>query len=73
MIAGLVYGRDSIAGQATAIGQLESVGLSWRLIDEELAAIEAVTPQDIQQAARTWFTPERLTVVHVLPEEARHE
>jgi zinc protease len=73
VIAGLVYGRDSIAGQATAIGQLESVGLSWRLIDEELAAIEAVTPQDIQQAARTWFTPERLTVVHVLPEEARHE
>lgn len=73
VIAGLVYERDSIAGQATAIGKLESVGLSWRLIDEELAAIEAVTPEDIQQAARTFFTRERLTVVHVLPEEARYE
>ena len=73
VIAGLVYERDSIAGQATAIGKLESVGLSWRLIDEELAAIEAVTPEDIQQAARTFFTRERLTVVHVLPEEARNE
>ena len=73
VIAGLVYERDSIAGQATAIGKLESVGLSWRLIDEELAAIEAVTPEDIRQAARTFFTRERLTLVQVLPEEARDE
>src|SRR5690606_31794530 len=42
VIAGLVYERDSIAGQATAIGRLESVGLSWRLVDEELEAIESV-------------------------------
>ncbi|CAD5106038.1 M16 family metallopeptidase [Zestomonas carbonaria] len=73
VIAGLVYERDSITRQASTIGELETVGLSWRLMDQDLAAIEAVTPADIQQAARTYFTRERLTVAHVLPEESRHE
>ena len=62
VIAGLVYERDSITQQATTIGKLETVGLSWRLMDEELAALEAVTPEDIQQAART---------IHPLPPERR--
>ncbi|MCQ4276407.1 MULTISPECIES: M16 family metallopeptidase [Stutzerimonas stutzeri group] len=73
VIAGLVYERDSITQQATTIGQLETVGLSWRLMDDELAALEAVTPEDIQQAARTYFTPTRLSVAHVLPEESADE
>ncbi len=73
VIAGLVYERDSITSQATAIGQLETVGLSWRLIDQELAELEAVTPADIQSAATTFFVRDRLSVAHVLPEESRHE
>ncbi|MBM7062387.1 insulinase family protein [Pseudomonas sp. UL073] len=73
VIAGLVYERDSISSQASTIGQLESVGLSWRVMDQDLAALEAVTPADIQQAARTYFTRERLSVAHILPEETRHE
>jgi len=73
VIAGLVYERDSITQQATTIGMLETVGLSWRLMDEELAALEAVTPEDIQQAARTYFTRSRLSVAHVLPEESGDE
>lgn len=73
VIAGLVYERDSITSQATAIGQLETVGLSWQLIDQELAALEAVTPADIQNAATTFFVRDRLSVAHVLPEESRHE
>lgn len=73
VIAGLVYERDSISQQATTIGQLESVGLSWRLMDEELSALEAVTADDIQQAARNYFTRSRLSVAHVLPEETSDE
>jgi len=71
VIASLVYERDSITNQATSIGQLETVGLSWTLMDQDLAALEAVTPADIQQAARTYFTRERLSVAHILPLEAR--
>ena len=73
VIAGLVYERDSITSQATAIGQLETVGLSWKLIDQELAELEAVTPADIQSAAQTFFTRDRLSVAHVLPEEKDDE
>jgi len=73
VIAGLVYERDSITSQATTIGQLESVGLRWQLMDEDLAALQAVTPADIQAAAKTYFTRSRLSVAYVLPEEPRDE
>ncbi|KIH80866.1 M16 family metallopeptidase [Pseudomonas batumici] len=69
VIAGLVYERDSITSQASAIGMLETVGLSWKMMDTELSDLQSVTPQDIQKAARTYFTRERLSVAHVLPEE----
>ena len=73
VIAGLVYERDSITSQATTIGELETVGLSWTLMDQDLAALEAVTAADIQKAAQTYFTPSRLSVAHVLPEETTRE
>ncbi|MNN91148.1 hypothetical protein D3C81_2092140 [compost metagenome] len=81
MIAGLVYERDSIASQATGIGQLQAVGLSWQLLDQELEALKAVTPADIQAAAQRLFQRERLTLARVLPlastepttAETRHE
>ena len=73
MIAGLVYERDSITSQATTIGQLETVGLRWQLMDEDLAALQAVTPEDIQAAAKRYFTRSRLSVAHLLPEESRDE
>ena len=73
VIAGLVYERDSITSQATTIGQLETVGLSWHLMDDELAELSAVTPADIQQAARTYFTRDRVSVTHILPEDTRHD
>ena len=67
VIAGLVYERDSIASQATGIGQLQTVGLSWQLLDQELEALKAVTPADIQAAAQRLFQRERLTLAQVLP------
>ena len=73
VIASLVYERDSITSQATSIGQLESVGLSWKLMDQELAELEAVTPEDIQKAANDFFTRDRLSVANVLPEEKDDE
>lgn len=73
VIAGLVFDRDSISNQAIAIGVLESVGLSWTQMDHELEDIKSVTPADIQNAARTYFTHDRLSVAYVLPEEKAHE
>jgi zinc protease len=73
VIAGVVYERDSISRQATSIGQLETVGLSWKLMDSELDDLKSVTPEDIRNAARTYFTRDRLSVAHVLPEETAHD
>lgn len=64
-IAGLVYERDSITSQATSIGQLRTVGLSWKLMDTELQDLQKVTPDDIQQAARTYFTRDRLSALRM--------
>lgn len=71
VVAAEVYQRDSITSQATQIGMLETVGLSWRIQDTDLAALEAVTPADIQATAKQFFTQSRATTVYVHPEEAR--
>lgn len=70
LIASEVYARDSITRQARSIGMLETVGLSWRLLDSDFDSLNAVTPADIQAAAQRFFTPQRSTTLHVLPEEA---
>lgn len=72
-IAELVYARDSISGQAMAIGQLESIGLSWQVMEEDITALQAVTPADIQKAAQTYFTQSRLSTAQVLPKGSADE
>ena len=71
VVAAEVYAQDSITSQANSIGQLESVGLSWQIQDTDLAALEAVTPADIQAAAKNFFSKTRLTTAYVYPEETR--
>ena len=73
LIADLVYSRDSISSQATAIGALESAGLPWQLIDQELEELQSVTASDIQRAAKTYFSRDRLSVALLLPEEKHDE
>lgn len=73
VLASTLYERDSIANQATAIGQAESIGLSWRLLDQDPEALKAVTAADIQAAAKAFFTRERVTIAYVLPKEQDHE
>jgi len=68
-IANVVYKRDFVSNQATTLGRLETVGLCWKLMDDELKSLQNVTPQDIQNAANTYFTRERLSIAHVMSEE----
>ncbi len=67
LIAQDIYARDSITHQANMIGQLESVGLSWELIEQDADALEAITPEQVSAVARKFLVPERLTLGHVLP------
>lgn len=72
LIARQIYNRDSIENQADHLGALESIGLSGRLMDEDVNELNQVTPQDIQQVAQTYLTRQRLSTAHVLVEKT-HE
>ncbi|MFN3587450.1 MAG: M16 family metallopeptidase, partial [Moraxellaceae bacterium] len=73
LLAEAVFGRDSVREQATVIGQLESVGLSWRMADEWLQRLRAVPPAQVQAAAQQWLVPARRAVLHLVPEALPQE
>lgn len=69
MQASQVYARDSISQQATQIGQLESIGLSWQLIDSDAERLAQISPEQVSEVARRYLQRERLTRAHVLPDQ----
>lgn len=73
LIARRIYARDFIENTAQHLGALESAGLSWQLMDQEVAEFKKVTPDDIRRAAQTYLIRERLSSAHVLVEKNTHE
>ncbi|HEX5679142.1 MAG TPA: pitrilysin family protein [Alcanivorax sp.] len=68
VLAAQIYQRDSVMGQAMELGILSVLGLDWRLAQQFDDNLEAVTPEQVQQAARDWLVAERSAVAHVIPE-----
>ncbi|MEP1895767.1 pitrilysin family protein [Alloalcanivorax venustensis] len=68
VLAEQIYQRDSVMGQAMELGTLSVLGLDWRLARQFDDNLEAVTPEQVQQAARDWLVAERSAVAHVIPE-----
>lgn len=66
-IADKIYKKDSMTGQASDIGSLEAVGLSWRDDEAYLKHIEAVTPEQIRDVAREYLNENNLTVAILKP------
>jgi len=62
IVANKMYAKDSLTEQATEIGSLESAGLSWKISENFVKNMLAVTPKEIQQAAKKYLTPNRLTI-----------
>jgi zinc protease len=69
VIANTVYAQDDLEVQANALGLLETIGLDWRLADQDTDELNKVTPLDIQQVAKTYLTRERLSTAKILPEK----
>ncbi|MCL4184210.1 MAG: insulinase family protein [Burkholderiaceae bacterium] len=67
-VAGEIYKRDSVMGQAMEIGSLEIAGFSHRDADRILERIRAVTPAEVQAVAQRYFGDDALTVVTLLPQ-----
>jgi zinc protease len=68
VVAGQVFKRDSIFGQAMEIGQFETAGLSHRDIDRVLERVKAVTIEQVRATAKQYFVDDALTVVVLEPQ-----
>ena len=67
MVASKVYERDSVFYQAMQIGVLETVGLGWQMLDDYVAKVNAVTPEQLQAVAEKYLVDDTLTVAVLEP------
>ncbi|MCG2633714.1 MAG: insulinase family protein [Gammaproteobacteria bacterium] len=70
VIAADVFGRDSLFYQAMRIGTLATLGLDWRLADQYVDRIKAVTPEQVQAVAKKYLTPQSWTIGELHPLDA---
>ena len=70
VIARKVFEQDSMFYQAMQIGFLESVGLDWRLKDQYLEAVKAVTAEEVRRVATRYLVDDGLTVAVLEPRPA---
>lgn len=68
LIAAKVYKKDSMFGQAMEIGQIESAGLSYRLLDRMLDKLQQVGAAEVQAVAKKYFNDDALTVAVLDPQ-----
>lgn len=66
--ASFVWQQDSVFSRASVLGRFEMLG-SWRLLDDYLPKLRAVTAADLQRVARTYFAVDRKNVSILLPAE----
>ncbi|MCP4042493.1 MAG: insulinase family protein [Gammaproteobacteria bacterium] len=62
-----IYQRDSLFYQAMRIGQLEASGMDWRVADEYVKRIRAVSAEQVRQVAQKYLVDEHLTVAILEP------
>lgn len=67
VISSKVFKQDSVFYQAMEIGMLETIGQSWRLAEEEVPRIRAVTSEQVRAVARKYLNEENLTIAVLKP------
>lgn len=68
VIAADVYQRDSMFYQAMQIGTVESLGFSWRILDDYSAKLRAVTAEQVQAVAKQYLHTDNLTIASLDPQ-----
>lgn len=68
VVASHVYQLDSIFSQAMQIGQMESIGLSFRDLDTILVKLQAVTAEQVRDVAKKYLKDDGLTVAVLDPQ-----
>jgi zinc protease len=67
VVASEVYARDSISRQASLIGSVETIGLGWKVLDNYVPNIQAVTAEQVREVARKYLIEDSRTVVVLEP------
>lgn len=67
LIAGQIYKRDSVFGQAMEIGVMEMTGISYKQIDRIIEKLGQVTAKQVQSVAARYFNDDQLTVATLVP------
>lgn len=68
VVSSEVYEKDSVFGQAMVLGLLETVGLDWKLTDEYVQKVQAVTAEEIMAVVNKYFVDDVLTVATLDPQ-----
>jgi zinc protease len=67
LIAGQIYKRDSVFGQAMEIGVMEMTGISYKQIDRIIEKLGQVSAKQVQAVAAKYFNDDQLTVATLVP------
>ncbi|WP_027592323.1 pitrilysin family protein [Pseudomonas sp. LAIL14HWK12:I7] len=73
LLARQLFARDAIAEQAQAIGRQAACGLDPIALDDERATLEAVTAEQVHQAAVAYLTAPRTAITYMHNKERAHE
>lgn len=68
LVAGQIYKLDSMFAQAMEIGQLEAVGLSYRVDARMIEKLQAVSADQVRAVTQKYFRDEHLTVAELDPQ-----
>jgi len=66
--ASRIFAKDSVDAQAQEMGLLVTLGLDWKLADQFVSKIDAVTAEQIQQVAKKYLIADRRTVAVLDPQ-----
>lgn len=68
VIAADVYKRDSMFYQGMQLGTVETIGFSWKILDDYAAKLRAVTPEQVQAVAKKYLRDDNLTIATLDPQ-----
>lgn len=67
IIAQKTFEKDSIMGEASELGLMETIGLGWKTAESYTDNINAVTAAQITEVAQRYFNEESMTEARMLP------